>query len=102
MNAYDHRFSLFLVICSQLPVTRTLEPFSISPEGSSYRDSTVTELPPHQLISNTSGKNLIVVTLLSGGVSVEAYPKFIDPVGIQEGAFVFGFMLEGTVLFANA
>ena len=44
IEAKHHRFSFFQVICSQLPVTQTPDNsnlFSISPEGSSYRDSTV-------------------------------------------------------------
>ena len=43
-----YRFFFFRVICSQLPVTRTPDNsnvFPISPEGSSYRDSTVFEKP---------------------------------------------------------
>ena len=43
-SAQHHRFSFFQVICSQLPVTRTPDNsnlFPISPEVSSYRDSTV-------------------------------------------------------------
>ena len=43
-SAHDDHFSLFPVICSQFPVTGThynSNLFSISPEGSSYRESTV-------------------------------------------------------------
>ena len=65
-SAQHHRFSFFQVICSQLTVTRTPDNsnvFPISPEGSSYRDSTVFEKPLYYQVKEFVDKGNLMYSL---------------------------------------
>ena len=70
-SAQHHRFPFFQVICTHLPVTST---FSLSPEGLSYRDSTV--FPKLKLASQNRTKPKMLQNIITHETEEQAPQKF--------------------------